>query len=1224
MGSRFCGKRYVMEEVMNALEKEHAGPVVRVYDARSKRFSTPHALADRISDAVRAGGYELPSLPRGDFFDPLDWLAAETGGTVHLAFANVDGMAHHVVREFLAQVRARVESGSLAVILSGECDFRNQVSGDGAEFASVDQYFLMGLDEDVFAEFYARYTRASALKIERPDAVRKRLWELTGGIVYLLRLLLTSAVELRARSEDWDRAAAPEEFEEKLWLNLNSAPMAYWAGVLHYSTRLISGDGECWQDLEELIANRFVEVPLAEGPPGALEFAGIAIRDAAGRRIVWASTIVEQLIARYYDGRRLADLYAQAGRWNEAFGRYSKLSREERIRPFDAEDKLDAATAVESLCATMHKEVEKGPLHLRNQLMEGARLLLGFERLSYWVLDRNWAQASPRVISPAIERMAEKLLPLGEQLPEGWLPLPGLHNLYAAAALFHGTKGRMMAVMISDFEDRPAMSRERGRLLRRLISDFLAAHQRAVMIAAREDRLRARDHHREVLNMICDTLSRDVQVDQVLRMAAEGLKKLDYFRVLICCVDYTREPRTAFEGEPGTGQTPVRHASGIIRGVVDLSDDSHNVNLATMAKPWPLSEPLADIQPYVVRTRKPKIVPDPENEPLVDPRVRSAARLGPLAVAPILGGDQNVIGTLHVERADRVVPTREEVADLLYFGRQLAAIIEQSGRAPLLQHALDRIASPVALADLNGNPLYANKLAAELFNVRPSWPGLYSNASEKRDEVADASEPQWNANVWGEHVNRDLKRCIQQDQRLVHHHSGIGVMPNYRGLVLCDKIDGWQTSTAAAVVHVQDLGFLEEVVDAFGKAAQSDDTESACKNLLQACLRLGAKAARLYLTDRTNPDLMVGQLWVGDGDEVHRTAFPNSVRFERRGKDDFRWLAMDTRTPKVFRFEKDGAEGTYGTTPVGLEYMVVAGTADSQYLPWKAGDFRVDLPVCTPDDVLGKITLECAPQLAPEQFEILKEVLLSIAQAQLGAIVTRDRKMHEHDELIQRSVAERVIAAIAHSLNTRLAALPGVLTMYKKAVDQPSRLPGLNRTFSEILSNALETVQRAKEFLGQVAIHPEPLDVCEHVETALRSAALTGKWTLHCAERPVFVEWDALKIDSALLELIRNSQQAVEGVVTIDVSIQGFERNGSPWVRIVYSDRGPGIPDEYKKEIFKHFFTRKAPQHSGTGLGLWFVNRVVEAHNGSIEERGKPGEGAEFVIEIPVLAQAEN
>ncbi|NET05534.1 MAG: HAMP domain-containing protein [Symploca sp. SIO2B6] len=68
---------------------------------------------------------------------------------------------------------------------------------------------------------------------------------------------------------------------------------------------------------------------------------------------------------------------------------------------------------------------------------------------------------------------------------------------------------------------------------------------------------------------------------------------------------------------------------------------------------------------------------------------------------------------------------------------------------------------------------------------------------------------------------------------------------------------------------------------------------------------------------------------------------------------------------------------------------------------------------------------------------------------------------------------------------------------------------------------------------------------------------------------------------------------------------------------ISIKDNGPGIPPEVQKKMFNPFFTTK-PVGKGTGLGMYISYQiVVERHRGQLRCNSLPGQGAEFIIEIP-------
>lgn len=70
-------------------------------------------------------------------------------------------------------------------------------------------------------------------------------------------------------------------------------------------------------------------------------------------------------------------------------------------------------------------------------------------------------------------------------------------------------------------------------------------------------------------------------------------------------------------------------------------------------------------------------------------------------------------------------------------------------------------------------------------------------------------------------------------------------------------------------------------------------------------------------------------------------------------------------------------------------------------------------------------------------------------------------------------------------------------------------------------------------------------------------------------------------------------------------------------IQVRIGDNGPGIPPDIKAKIFDPFFTTK-PVGKGTGMGLAICYQIIEKHYGTIEVFSEIGEGAEFVVTLPV------
>ncbi|HEY9656015.1 MAG TPA: ATP-binding protein, partial [Crinalium sp.] len=98
-------------------------------------------------------------------------------------------------------------------------------------------------------------------------------------------------------------------------------------------------------------------------------------------------------------------------------------------------------------------------------------------------------------------------------------------------------------------------------------------------------------------------------------------------------------------------------------------------------------------------------------------------------------------------------------------------------------------------------------------------------------------------------------------------------------------------------------------------------------------------------------------------------------------------------------------------------------------------------------------------------------------------------------------------------------------------------------------------------------------------------------------------------------KLLQKSEQSqpVFGIVRICT-----ETLSNNWVRIRIIDNGPGMSEDVHSKLFDPFFTTK-PIGTGTGMGLSISYQiVVNKHSGYLRCESAPGQGAEFIVEIPV------
>ncbi|MBN2039122.1 MAG: HAMP domain-containing protein [Spirochaetes bacterium] len=109
---------------------------------------------------------------------------------------------------------------------------------------------------------------------------------------------------------------------------------------------------------------------------------------------------------------------------------------------------------------------------------------------------------------------------------------------------------------------------------------------------------------------------------------------------------------------------------------------------------------------------------------------------------------------------------------------------------------------------------------------------------------------------------------------------------------------------------------------------------------------------------------------------------------------------------------------------------------------------------------------------------------------------------------------------------------------------------------------------------------------------------------------------DKILIRQALTNLLQNSIDAMSNHGNIYIKSEIMELNKGKIVRVSIKDDGPGIEPEDIEKIFDPAFSKK---ETGTGLGLAIVEKIILEHNGWIYCHSEKNNGAEFIIEFPVL-----
>lgn len=227
-----------------------------------------------------------------------------------------------------------------------------------------------------------------------------------------------------------------------------------------------------------------------------------------------------------------------------------------------------------------------------------------------------------------------------------------------------------------------------------------------------------------------------------------------------------------------------------------------------------------------------------------------------------------------------------------------------------------------------------------------------------------------------------------------------------------------------------------------------------------------------------------------------------------------------------------------------------------------------------------------------------------------------------------------ITAGVAHELNNPLFVISGQLHLIERNIAR-----GHIKAVQKEVVAAQEAAQRASEIVEQFlytahasAGEMRPCDVVAIVRKAV------GLLHRDCQSHRVVVETqfapelpplmaDPQALLQVILNLVTNARHALDAKpsgrrIRVVVQWTAGSNDASPggMIECRVEDNGPGIAPEHLGRIFDPFFTTKAVGQ-GTGLGLAICHRIIGELQGTIRCVSRPGEGATFIVCLPVRSQ---
>jgi signal transduction histidine kinase len=213
-------------------------------------------------------------------------------------------------------------------------------------------------------------------------------------------------------------------------------------------------------------------------------------------------------------------------------------------------------------------------------------------------------------------------------------------------------------------------------------------------------------------------------------------------------------------------------------------------------------------------------------------------------------------------------------------------------------------------------------------------------------------------------------------------------------------------------------------------------------------------------------------------------------------------------------------------------------------------------------------------------------------------------------------IMSEMAASIAHEIRNPLTSIKAATSLMKKEIQHPE-----NAGCEEYFNIVTEEIERLYNILSNFQYYTRPIKVekeevsMERIlqKTVRLAEADTPKLRI-CVESPdklPAVQADASLIKQVFLNLIKNAGEACGSDGKLLIRLE----NAPPFLKISFTDNGPGIPQELIERIFEPFFTTKT---TGMGVGLAISQRIAQAHGGRIEVKNLIPKGTRFSVLLPL------
>jgi two-component system sensor histidine kinase KdpD len=281
-----------------------------------------------------------------------------------------------------------------------------------------------------------------------------------------------------------------------------------------------------------------------------------------------------------------------------------------------------------------------------------------------------------------------------------------------------------------------------------------------------------------------------------------------------------------------------------------------------------------------------------------------------------------------------------------------------------------------------------------------------------------------------------------------------------------------------------------------------------------------------------------------------------------------------------------------------------------------AGDERTAaIPLQREDERLGTLLVPRGREPTAAAVRPALEALLAAAleREALTRQVVETRALRRSDE-----IKTAVLRAVSHDLRSPLTAIvtsaEALASPALSAEERRELAAGVTSESARLARLIDKLLELSRLQAGAAEPHRDWCSVEEVLREAAESAALAPDQVRFAIDRDVpLILADGAQLERAFANLLENAARFSAGK---PVSVRARVSGGRLLVRVV--DRGPGIDPADRERIFEPFHRARDGGDGGSGLGLAIVRGFVEANGGHVHVESLPGQGASFVVELPL------